>query len=179
MEEVWRDIPGYENKYQASTMGRIKSLKRLVRGENPYTKEEFFRRVPERILRPGQYCKAGHVSVTLGRGTAGIPVHQLIAVTFIGPCPSGMEVMHINGDPTDNRVVNLSYGTRTSNIIDVYMQGGRWRKLSIDEVIEIRRRLDKGDKGSILADEFSVSQSTISSIKRRVSFGWLPENMSF
>ena len=52
--EVWKDIPGYEGEYQASTMGRIKSLKRMVVGRNWYTGKQFYRTVPERILKPGR-----------------------------------------------------------------------------------------------------------------------------
>ena len=63
--EVWKDIPGYEGEYQASTMGRIKSIKRTVVGKNWYTGKQFYRTVPERILKPGRYCKCGHVSVIL------------------------------------------------------------------------------------------------------------------
>jgi hypothetical protein len=137
-KEIWKDIPGYEGRYQASSFGRIKSLKRQVRGANPYTRNTFLRTLPERILRPGRYCKAGHVSVVLGRGTTGIPVHQLIMVTFVGESPKGMEVLHNNGDPTDNRLENLRYDTRTENILDVYRQGGRWRKLDIEDVFAIR-----------------------------------------
>ncbi|MGC8718421.1 MAG: NUMOD4 domain-containing protein [Thermodesulforhabdaceae bacterium] len=53
--EIWKDIPGYEGRYQASNLGRIKSLKRKVRSVNHYTGKEFFRVVPERILRLGKY----------------------------------------------------------------------------------------------------------------------------
>jgi hypothetical protein len=55
-------------------------------------------------------------------------------LTFVGAPPDGMEVLHNNGDPTDNRLENLRYGTRTENILDVYRQGKVWRKLSVDDV---------------------------------------------
>lgn len=176
--EEWQDIPGYEGKYQASSLGRIKSLKRMVRGRTPGG-TPFLRSVPERILKPGAYCKAGHLSVVLGHGENGRPVHQLVALTFLGACPQGMEVLHINGDPTDNRVENLRYGTRTQNILDVYRQGGVWRKLSTTDVHSIRQMLDKGIRGSDVARAFNVSNSTISSIKRGSTFSWLPRNTTY
>ena len=171
--EIWKDIPGYEGSYQASSYGRIKSLSRKVRGINHYTGSEFSRMIAERILRPGRFCKAGHVSVVLGRGSMGIPVHHLIMRTFVGECSGGLEILHINGDPTDNRLENLRYGTRTENILDVYRQGGRWRKLSVNDVREIRNRLDDGEKGHSIAQHFGVSDTTISSIKTGRCFGWL------
>ena len=178
-KEIWKDIPGYEGRYQASSLGRIKSLERKVRGENPYTRKEFFRTVPERILRPGRFCKSGHVSVVLGRGTAGMPVHQLVAFTFLGPRPERLDILHINGNPLDNRAENLMYGTRTENILDVYFQGKAWRKLTIYDVVEVRKMLKAGMTGADIALKMGVSQDCISKIKRRKTFSWLPENMEF
>ena len=41
-DEIWKDIPGYEGKYQASNMGRIKSLARIVTSKNQYGDFEWF-----------------------------------------------------------------------------------------------------------------------------------------
>ncbi|CCQ82075.1 MULTISPECIES: NUMOD4 motif-containing HNH endonuclease [Bacillota] len=173
MNEIWKDIPGYEGKYQASSEGRIRSLTRKVRGICHFTGREFQRTVQGRILKPGKYCKAGHVSVVLGHGTNGIPVHQLIARTFLGECPLGNEVLHNNGHSKDNRVENLRYGTRSENILDVYNDGGRWRKLSIKDVYDIRFRFLCGYRGYEIAELYGVSQTTVSNIKTRRIYGWL------
>lgn len=173
VEEIWKDIPGYEGEYQASTEGRIKSLRRMVLSKNWSTGLPFERSVPERILRPGQFCKSGHVSVVLRRGTKGKPVHQLIMLTFVGPPPEGMEVLHNDGNPKNNRLENLRYGTRTENILDVLRIGKVWRKLNIDDVHAIRKALSQGLTGSAVAKMFGVSESTISSIKRGATFAWL------
>ena len=173
MNEIWKDIPGYEGKYQASTEGRIRSLDYEVNCRNPYTGDLFKRTINGRVLRPGKFCKCGHLSVILGHGTSGKPVHQLIMRTFVGEPPLGMEVLHINGNPKDNRLENLRYGTRTENILDVYKQGGVWRKLSTDDVYAIRFGLLCGMKGIDLARAFDVSPSVISSIKVGRTFSWL------
>lgn len=173
MNEIWKDIPGYEGKYQASTYGRIRSLNYEVNGRNHYTGELFKRQIKGKIIRPGRYCKSGHLSVVLGHGTAGKPVHQLVMKTFVGEAPAGTEVLHKNGNPEDNRLENLHYGTRTENILDVYKQGGCWRKLSIDDVYAIRHGLFCGMKGSELARMFNVSQNAISCIKTGRTFSWL------
>lgn len=171
--EIWKDIPGYEGKYQASTEGQIRSIDRMVRGKCHYTGEYFYRHVKGRILKPGQFCKNGHVSVVLGHGATGSPVHHLIMLTFVGPVPDGMEVLHNNGNPTDNRLSNLRYGTRTENILDVYKQGGIWRKLSTEDVGAIRFGLYCGIKGKELSAMFNVSENTISRIKTGGSYSWL------
>ena len=173
MDEIWKDIPGYEGKYQASNMGRIKSLSRKVRGRNWMSGKEFWRTIPECILRPGRYTRFGHVSVVLGHGTPGKPVHQLVLRTFVGEPPEGMEVLHINGDPTDNRLENLRYGTRSENIRDTYVQHRGCNKLSDDEVVFIKFALMNGFPASQLADEFGVSTSSIYAIKTGERYRWV------
>ena len=173
LNEIWKDIPGYVGKYQASNLGRIKSLERKARSVHWYSGKEFYRTVPERILRPGRYCKTGHLSVVLGHGEAGKPVHQLVMKAFCGEPPPGMEVLHINGNPTDNRLCNLRYGTRRENILDVYYQGGRWRKLSADDVIYSRFASFCGFPDSEIAERLGVSASTIAEIRKGKSYKWL------
>ena len=166
--EIWRNIPGYEGLYQASSLGNIKSLYRFVKCVHGGR-----RSVPERILKPGRFCKAGHVSVTLGKGTNGKPVHQLIALTFIGPRPKGADTRHLNGDPTNNRLDNLAYGTRTENILDVYAQGKAWRKLTTVQVLEIRDFIKSGLKDKELSKKYNVNIATINCIRHKKTFYWL------
>lgn len=171
--EIWRDIPGYENKYQVSNFDRVKSLKRTIQ---VHSKNNVFSKVVnERILKPGKYTKCGHLSVVLGHGMNGRPVHQLVALAFLGKPPKGMEVLHKNGNPLDNRLENLRYGTRTENILDVYYVGRAWRKLTIEDVLSIRFGLATNIKESELASMYGVSLITISRIKNRRHYAWLKQ----
>lgn len=172
-EEIWKDIPGFEGRYQASNQGRVRSLSRKVTGKNPYTNKPFIRTVKGRILKPARYAKRGHVSVVLGHGENGSPIHQLVMLAFVGPKPNGKEVLHRNGNPTDNRLTNLHYGSRSENIIDVYYQGKKWRKLSVDDVINIRHELLRGVSCKELAQRYGVAIGTISNIKVGRTFVWL------
>lgn len=172
--EQWKDIPGYEGRYQASTLGRIRSVNRVVFSRNRYTGAPFERRLKGQLLRPGAYSKTGHLSVVLGHKAHGSPVHQLVLKTFVGEPPPGTEVLHSNGDPTDNRLSNLRYGTRRENILDVYKQGKSWRKLSADDVQKIRKRLASGEGGSSIARDLGVSVSAVSNIKKGRTYSWLP-----
>ena len=168
--EIWKDIPGYEGKYQASSAGRIRSLSRTLAFHG---KLNYKREMKGRILKPGRLCKNGHVSVVLGHGENGSPVHQLVALTFLSPCPEGMEVLHANGNPTDNRVENLRYGTRTENILDVYAAGKAWRRLSKEDAEEIKFALYCGYTGRELAAAYGVSESCISAINTGRTFWWI------
>ena len=160
--EIWKDIPGYEGKYQASNQGRIRSLDRRVGTPGKVG----FKTMKGRILRPGPVKKTGHLYVVLGHGAPGTPVHTLIALTFIGPRPAGADICHNDGDPTNNRLDNLRYDTRTNNILDVYRGGGRWRKLSLDDMKAILEE-PKTASCKALADKYGVSSTTINRVRLR------------
>lgn len=166
--EVWRDIPGYEGKYQASNLGQVRSLDRYVRCAHGAE-----RLVRGRILKPSGNKRDPHLYVVLGHGAHGVAVHRLIAQTFIGTCPNGQEVRHLDGNPLNNKVDNLAYGTRSENILDVYRVGGAWRTLTVDDVRDIRARLAQGERGADIARLYGVSHGCISAIKCRRSYGWL------
>ena len=166
--EEWRDIPGYEGRYQASNLGRIRSVARRVNICHGAT-----RLMRGRVLRPAGQKRDPHLRVTLKHGGYGVLVHRLVAETFLGPCPEGQEVRHLDGDPLNNRVENLAYGTRRENIIDVYRIGRPWRTLTIADVVDIRRRLQEGERGVDLAREYGVGQACISAIKHGRTYAWL------
>lgn len=168
--EEWRDIPGYEGRYQVSDQGRVRSVDRYVKcGQGG----RGTRLVKGRVLRPARQRKDPHLFVTLGHKATGSCVHSLVALTFIGPRPDGYDVRHLDGDPLNNRAENLEYGTRTENILDVYRIGKAWRALTVEQVQDIRARLNAGERGVDLARGYGVGQACISAIKHGRSFGWL------
>lgn len=103
MNEIWKDIPEYEGLYQASNLGRIKSLKRNGTPE---------RIMNQRIDRYG-YCLVDFRK-RYERKTK--LVHRLIALTFIENLLNKREVNHISLDKTDNRVINLEWADRKENM---------------------------------------------------------------
>lgn len=170
MAEIWKDIPGYEGRYQASTEGRIRSVDHRVR--LVAHGKETTRLSPGRVLRPGGR-KDGHLSVMLGHKAHGSQVHQLVMLTFVGPAPEGCEVCHNDGNPANNALENLRYDTRSENIKDVLRQGGRLRKLSAEDVREIRRLFGEGWTGAAIARLFCMSQAQISKIKLGRAYAWI------
>lgn len=172
MEEAWRDIPGYEGRYQVSNLGRVKSLPRVRRGHGGG-----YIRVPERILR-GSPDESGHVAINLrdGFNTRHVEIHRLVMQAFVGPCPAGMEVCHNDSNPANNCLENLRYDTHMNNMIDVAYVGNRGRqKLSVEDVKVIRARLDSGDTGVRIAKDYGVTPAAISAIKTGKNFGWLSD----
>lgn len=164
--EIWKDIPGFEGLYQASTLGRVRSLDRFVRCVPQGV--ECKRLIKGRILKPGKQNKSGHLTVVLGRSYGSMPVHTAVALTFLGSRPDGKDVCHNDGNPENNRLDNLRYDTRTDNILDVYRIGGRWRKLSVADMRKITELLKSGKTGHEIAQMFNVSDTTISKIRNGV-----------
>ena len=56
-------------------------------------------------------------------------VHQLVLEAFVGSRPEGADVRHLNDVPTDNRLENLAYGSRSENTEDAFRNGGRVYKM--------------------------------------------------
>lgn len=113
-----------------------------------------------------------NVGIMLPTGKAGsVGVHRLVSDAFHGPCPNGLQVRHLNGNPKDNRPNNLRYGTAKENADDrmkhgTYLGGSSHHgsKLTSGQATQIRVRRRHGEKVRDLASDFNVSTSTIESI---------------
>lgn len=110
--EVWKDVLGYEEIYQISNLGRIKSLHRD--------------RIEEKILNPAKNNR-GYLRLGLsGNGKVRYDsIHRLVAGAFI-PNPKNLpEVNHIDGNKLNNGVENLEWVTKGQNQIHAYKTGLR------------------------------------------------------
>lgn len=174
MEEIWRDIPGHEGAYQVSNLGRVRSLTRRVRCCGFADGRPGYRTMKGKVLRPGR-MPSGHMSVVLGRHGNGATVHSLVMLAFVGPPPEGKEVCHNDGDPANNCLDNLRYDTRRENILDA-IKGGTYgrNRLEAKDIPAIRARLAAGERGADIARELGISHSTISAIKHRRAWAWVP-----
>jgi hypothetical protein len=106
----WRPVVGHEMNYQVSSDGQVRSRRRKgARGG---------------LLNPMR-AHSGHLFVSLHKNNVrtGRSVHQIVAVAFIGPRPNGMEVRHLDGNPTNNRISNICYGSRSENQFDKVRHG--------------------------------------------------------
>ena len=115
-KEIWKDIPDYEGLYQASNLGRIKSLKRYV-----ITKHGYQLPVIQKILKQ-RTSNCGYKRVELNRNGKGklYSVHRLVAKTFLKDYNEKLQVNHKNGIKSDNNVLNLEMVTPSENQLHSY-----------------------------------------------------------
>ncbi len=166
VRERWRPVVGYEQYYSVSSHGRVKSLERFVRH---WTGKTMSRR-RERILKPGT-TTWGYLGVVLcvNGGMDNHRVHHLVANAFIAFRPKGKEINHIDSDRKNNSLENLEWVTRTENMIHA-AQKGKYGKLMPAQVKEIRCRLAAGELQCVIANDYGMSQATVSSIKTRTTW---------
>lgn len=120
-EEIWKDIPGYEGIYQASTLGNI----RTIEGKTTFSKRNGTRHWKGRILKGrGDNIKTGkRVSLWKNGTVKDWLVARLVAITFLGNPPDGFTVNHIDGNRLNNKLENLEWLSLADNIRHGFLTG--------------------------------------------------------
>lgn len=121
LDEEWRPVSGFEDKYEVSDQGRVRSIPRVQ-------VDKLGRQLRFRggILKPAWKGPMRYASVHLGDGsghTVQRYVHHLVLETFVGPRPPGHVSRHLNGQHDDNSLSNLGWGTQQENIADKFRHG--------------------------------------------------------
>ena len=110
MEEIWKDIEGYEGKYQVSNLGRVKRLAYTVEVQMPDGRI-YERPQKERIIKPCLDSLGRYLIVALhtGKPKTNHLLHRLVAKAFI-PNPDNLPIInHIDENTQNNRVDNLEW----------------------------------------------------------------------
>lgn len=122
MEEIWKDIKGYEGIYQVSNTGKIKSLDRIIYQDKDGL--TYSRLIKGKVLKYN-YDKQGYLLVHLCIN--GIrkcfKVHRLVAEAFIENVEQKQYVNHIDGNKKNNVMNNLEWVTPSENNIHAYKIG--------------------------------------------------------
>lgn len=165
MNEVWREISGYEELYEVSDLGRVRSKVRFAtihRGG--------LRSYGGKVLRHNRATNYPQVCLSKNNIRQTFQVHRLVLETFVGKRPEGMEARHLNGNSDDPRLVNLEWGTHSENMKD-RSNHGTWcgescnkAKLTNKKVLAIR---SSGKPQPYLADKYGVTRACISDVIRR------------
>jgi hypothetical protein len=158
--ELWSPVVGYEGRYQVSDHGRIRSLDSCM------------------VLNPQKVKRGGYLRVGLrdadGRERKFF-VHALVLEAFTGPrpAPPNHECRHWDGDPENNALENLRWGSATENARDRERHGTTARgerigasKLTEQQVIELRTRAVAGELIVDISADLGISPSQASRIAR-------------
>ncbi len=172
--ERWLPVVGFEEAYQVSDLGRVRSLDR----QRAYRcfGYEGVRLFPGRLL--GQRLdRHGYLVVALSLPGAKLrlrKVHILVLEAFSRPHVSGEQTRHLDGTRDNNRLSNLAWGTATENSDDRNRHGtvprgdlsGRSRLREVDIPL-IRTMRNDGRTLKDIASRFGVSKGAISHVLAR------------
>ena len=110
-DEIWKDIPKYDGKYQASNLGRIRCTPKVFKGKAKIIRTKYY--IVKSSLSNEGYRR---VALTNKQGDKRIMgVHRWIMFAFQGEVSEDVQVNHINGVRNDNRLCNLEYVTPRQN----------------------------------------------------------------
>ena len=153
---IWKNYPNDE-RYEVSKCGDV--------------------RMKGRAIRKGSTTPTGYKVIVFSIPNSkpiGRYAHRMVMETFVGPCPDGKEVSHLNGNNADNRLSNLVYESRKLNIARKIEHGTDYNgaqnpsaKLALDEIRQIRT---SEESENTLALRFGVDRATIGRVKRNESW---------
>ena len=167
MNEIWKSVMGYPG-YEVSNIGRIRS--------------------PNKILKLRDNLKYGHLTVCLcdrKRKPRSEYVHTLVLEAFVGPRTLRKVSRHIDGDPQNNCVSNLVWGTRKENYEDARRHGTAPRGerhghaiLTAGIVRRARRMAVKGQSIASISRQLGVNYGTIGDAIRGRRWGHIPGSIA-
>lgn len=177
MIEEWRPVPEWEDFYEVSNQGRVRTKQRLTTCSDGRVLP-----IPLRV-RKTPIGKRGYPVVSLracGCKFKLVPVHVLVAKAFLGPRPPKNEVRHKDGVKTNNHVDNLEWGTTSDNQNDRAKHGTSNRGercgtsvLKEHDVRSIRELRSAGLTQRAIAEEFGISREHVRDIILGKKWSWL------
>lgn len=116
-KEIWKNIINYENLYQISNYGRIKSLERII--INKYNEKRLFKeKMLSCCINENGYYRIGLQKNKLNQEY--FKVSRLVAIHFINNPENKPQVNHIDGNKLNNYYENLEWVTAKENTVHAY-----------------------------------------------------------
>lgn len=150
--EIWKSIPSFENKYEVSNLGRVKTLinKRIDKNGIIYSKKP-------KILKQS-FTSTGYLQVTLQHKK--YKVHRLVAMAFIPKQLNKNIINHKDFNRLNNKVENLEWCTPKENVEHAVLnkRNKKYYYYDKDEAIEL---FEKGIDSKIISEILKVPRSSI------------------
>lgn len=150
--EEWRGVPGFEDRVQVSSEGRVRTL---------------------RVLKPILTAGSGYPAISksyensLTAKPGRVYVHALIAETFLGPRPLGKQINHIDGNRTNNQPNNLEYVTVQGNSHHAFKIGNRKHYFTDAQMDQIAEWFfDEGISQTDIARRLIADRDDITAMRR-------------
>lgn len=160
----WRPMIGHPH-YEVSNDGQVRSVDRVI-----------MNRLGVRKRRVGVELKATPTWVSRDRlyrrvriDGKNLPVAHLVLTAFVGTRPDGHVVRHLNDDSLDDRLENLSWGTRRENGQDCVRNGRSVKRLPNEVTEDIKAAWLGGESQRSIAKRYGVSQHSIYQRIRRAT----------
>lgn len=166
--ETWKDIEGYENIYQVSSLGRVKNIRKISKESLDKYDES-----SEGWILTTSCGSLGYPYVSFYDGKTPI-VSRLVANAFLSKKGKEYRVLHKNGNARDNRLENLFWEKHSDEWKKLHENGtintkgvnNFNHKLTEEEVLEIVKLIEAGNLTQTeIANKFNIGQYQISKIK--------------
>lgn len=147
--EIFKDIPGYEQLYQISNLGRVRSLSRDLYDPK---RNLYLRTLPSSIITP--VLDGGYFRLNLykkGKKKA-FRVHRLLAMAFIPNPECKSQINHKDGNKSNNDLSNLEWVTPKENVnhaFDIGLMSSTHSLLNLDVKLNLKKKKKKVDQKNI------------------------------
>lgn len=150
MEEIWKDIPGYEGIYEASSLGRIRSAEGKTTSSARFKKRVWKQRVLRQKCTKNNYGRKDcRVSLWKDGNCKTWLVARLVALTFYPIADMTLTVNHKDGNSINNRADNLEWMTMKENL----QYGFANNQFSTQKAVKLKR-------GAITKEFLSMSKAS-------------------
>lgn len=168
--EIWKSIPNFDG-YEVSNLGRIRSWKRSL---NPP--------VEVSLISNDKYKNYYRVPLYTKTGRRWLAVHRAVLLAFVGQPKRGQICCHNDGNGKNNKLSNLRWGTIRDNEADklrhdMVVRGERVGTsfLKNEQIVDIRKRYQQGEKSLSLSKKFGVHRSTIERVVFRKTWAHIDD----
>lgn len=168
--ERWLPVVGYEGIYSVSDLGRVR---REINGGGHISGNRWKAGM---ILTPSIEKDTGRAVVNLCKNAVRDRkrVHVLVLTAFVGARPEGMVACHFpDGNPANNRLSNLRWGTRKENGEDMVKHGNSQKgsknknaKINDDQVREVRNHIAVGLSDLKISRLMGIGRATVYDIRK-------------